>query len=54
MSILRSAVSIGLVFHWATACVVAAPTVYNVRDYGALPDGQDPGDPTDPEGDRRG
>ena len=24
MSILRSAVSIGLVFHWATACVVAA------------------------------
>ena len=40
MCILRSAISIGLVFHWATACFAAPPTVYNVRDYGALPDGK--------------
>ena len=36
MSIFRSAVSIGLVFHWATACMAATPTVYNIRDYGAV------------------
>jgi hypothetical protein len=40
MSILRSAVSIGLVFRWAAACMATAPSVYNVRDYGALPDGK--------------
>jgi hypothetical protein len=40
MCILRSAISIGLVFHWATACMAASPTVFNVRDYGALPDGK--------------
>ena len=40
MNLFRSVLMLGLVRLAATACLAAAPTVYDVRDYGALPDGK--------------
>jgi hypothetical protein len=40
MNLFRSVLMLGLIRLAATACLAAAPTVYDVRDYGALPDGK--------------